>query len=87
MAISLHIRDLPLEVHQVLTRRAGEQRMSLRQYLVGVLTEHAQRPTVEEWLAAVATLPAHELTTSAAETLAAARDEAELEVARFVGRS
>ncbi|MGH3441507.1 MAG: FitA-like ribbon-helix-helix domain-containing protein [Nitriliruptorales bacterium] len=47
----VQIRDVPAETHAVLKRRAAQSGMSLQEYLLSVLTEHASRPTVAEVLA------------------------------------
>lgn len=47
----VQIRDVPGEAHAVLKRRAAEAGMSLQEYLLALLTEHASRPTVAEVLA------------------------------------
>ena len=44
------IRDLPVEVHAALQRRAERRGQSLQQYLAGELTRLAQRPTLEDVL-------------------------------------
>lgn len=44
------IRDVPLEVHAVLARRAAARGQSLQQYVLALLSEVAERPTMQEWL-------------------------------------
>lgn len=44
------IRNLPDDVHTALVRRAEASDMSLRAYLVQVLTDHVRRPTMHEWV-------------------------------------
>ncbi len=44
------IRDLPVEVHAELARRAAASDMSLRAYLREVLSEHVAVPSMGEWL-------------------------------------
>lgn len=43
------IRDLPAEVHAVLSRRAQASGMSLQKYLVRELTRQALTPTMAEF--------------------------------------
>lgn len=50
MAKSLQIRDVPEGVHATLRSRAAAAGMSLSSYLLGELTELAERPTVAEVL-------------------------------------
>lgn len=51
------IRNLPGDVHAELVRRAEARDMSLRAYVVEVLSEHTGRPTKEQWLARLRALP------------------------------
>jgi hypothetical protein len=44
------IRNLPDDVHGELVRRAEARDMSLRAYVVEVLSEHVGRPTMHEWI-------------------------------------
>jgi plasmid stability protein len=47
------IRNVPPEVHAVLSRRAAAAGQSLQQYLVDLLEQQASTPTTDEWLAQV----------------------------------
>jgi antitoxin FitA len=49
------IRDVPEEVHARLQTRADEHGQSLQQYLVGELRRLAERPSMDEVLARIAT--------------------------------
>ena len=70
------IRDLPLEVHAELTRRAAAEDKSLRAYLREVLTKHVAVPSVDQWLQRVRDLgPVHPGAPSGADLVAAARAE------------
>lgn len=70
------IRDLPVEVHAELTRRAASEDKSLRAYLREVLTEHVAAPSMEQWLAHLRELgPNHVGATSGADLVTAARAE------------
>jgi hypothetical protein len=51
------IRNLPDDVHAELVRRAEARDMSLRAYVVEVLTEHAGQLSMKEWIARVRALP------------------------------
>lgn len=48
MSPNVLIRDVPSGVHSVLVVRAKAQGQSLQEYLVGLLGELAQRPTMPE---------------------------------------
>jgi antitoxin FitA-like protein len=73
MSVSLHVRDIPDRVHRVLAKRAKARGMSLRQYVIGVLTDHSSLPSVEEWLAEVEKLPSTRLRSSGAEAVRRSR--------------
>jgi plasmid stability protein len=47
------IRNVPPEVHAVLSRRAAAAGQSLQQYLLELLAQQASTPTTDEWLAQV----------------------------------
>ncbi|WOQ16141.1 FitA-like ribbon-helix-helix domain-containing protein [Raineyella sp. W15-4] len=49
------IRDVPEGVHARLQARAEEHGQSLQQYLLGELSRLAERPTMDEVLARIAT--------------------------------
>jgi len=49
------IRDVPEGVHARLQARAEERGQSLQQYLLGELSRLAERPTMDEVLARIAT--------------------------------
>lgn len=68
------IRDLPVEVHAELTRRAAAEDKSLRAYLREVLTEHVAMPSMDQWLQHVRDLgPNHSGEPTGADLVAAAR--------------
>lgn len=50
------IRNVPPEVHAVLSRRAAAAGQSLQQYLLAQLTEMTQKLSPSEWLEEVARL-------------------------------
>ena len=47
---TVQVRNVPEQTHLVLRRRAAEAGMSLQEYLLSVLKELADRPTVPEVL-------------------------------------
>jgi plasmid stability protein len=77
------IRDLPDDVHAEITRRAADADMSLRAYIVDLLSRHVATPSMTEWLARIHELgPAHRGGSSGAEAVAAARAEDDALVGR-----
>jgi plasmid stability protein len=47
---SVQVKDVPDDVHAVLRRRAAAAGQSLQEYLLGLLSEEASRPTLDEVL-------------------------------------
>jgi hypothetical protein len=47
---SIQVKDVPLEVHATLRRRAAAAGQSLQEYLLARLVEDASTPTIEEVL-------------------------------------
>jgi hypothetical protein len=47
---SVQIKDVPVETHAVLRRRAAAEHQSLQEYLLARLIEEASRPTLDEVL-------------------------------------
>ncbi len=52
---SIQIKGVPVEVHEVLRRRARASHQSLQEFLLEQLIEQASRPTLDEVLDRVAT--------------------------------
>lgn len=71
----LLIRDLPPGTHDVLKRRAERAGMSLQAYVSRLLEQHADAPTLGDWLGGLEELPRHS-EISGAEVIRAIRDEA-----------
>jgi plasmid stability protein len=70
------IRDVPVEVHGELARRAARQGRSLQQYLAALLTREAATRTLDDVLDSISRLQSGKV--SLAEALAA-RDESRAE--------
>ncbi len=47
---NVNVRDVPEDVHAVLTARAAAARQSLQEYMLQQLIQHARRPTMREVL-------------------------------------
>lgn len=52
---SIQIKNVPPEVHAILSRRAAEAHQSLQEYLRSWLIEETSKPTLNEWLDEVGT--------------------------------
>jgi hypothetical protein len=50
---SVQIKNVPVDVHRTLRRRAGEAGQSLQEYLLARLVAEASKPSLEEVLARV----------------------------------
>jgi len=61
--------------------------MSLRQYVLEVLSDHAALPTLDEWLDDLARLPPTTLEISGAEAVRASREEDDEEILSALTRS
>jgi antitoxin FitA len=73
MAKTIHVRDVPDDVHHRLTVRAAEARVSLSELVRGELIQMATRPTMSEMLDRLRARPVHDLPETAAEAIAAER--------------
>jgi plasmid stability protein len=51
MSVAITIRDVPDQVRDELAARAARAGMSLQEYLRGMLTETASRPSVDDLIA------------------------------------
>ena len=61
MAVNMHLRDVPDDVHEELQRRATLAGMTLRQYTLKVLGEHCATMPLDEWTARLAKVRARML--------------------------
>lgn len=86
MPTTLHVRDVPDDLHAVLSTRAEREGMSLRGYVLRVLADHAALPTLDEWLDGLARKPPATLATSGAEAVRAAREADDEEILAAVTR-
>jgi len=57
MSKMIQIRNVPDDVHATLKARAAKAGMSLSEYLLGEVTEFANRPTIEEIAERIRQLP------------------------------
>lgn len=74
MTTMIQIRNVPDTVHRRLKARAAMAGMSLSEYLLNEIRIVAERPTLEEMLARLATRSTPVLKESPTETLRAERD-------------
>lgn len=50
---SVQIKNVPDEVHRVLRRRAADAGQSMQEYLLVLLADHTQKPTLAEVFARI----------------------------------
>jgi plasmid stability protein len=74
MPSMIQIRNVPVALHRRLKARAAMAGMSLSDYLLGEIREAAQRPTLEELRARLASRAAASPSIGAAEAVRAERD-------------
>lgn len=70
---NVQIRDVPVEVHNELVRRAELEGQSLQQYLAAQLASMASTPTIDEMIARIEKRPKGRLSRS--DAIAALQDE------------
>ena len=70
----IQIRNVPEDLHRELKVRAARAGMSLSDYLLDEVRRAAERPTVEEIRARLASLPPVDIGMSAAEAVRFERD-------------
>ena len=75
MSSMIQIRNVPDEIHRILKSRAATAGMSLSDYLLREIKIIAQRPTMEELRARLASLPPVTLSETVADAVRAVRDE------------
>jgi len=72
---SVQIKDVPPDVHAVLKQRAALAGKSMQEYVLGLLVDHAQTPTMEDILRRVEQRTGSAITPAfAVETLRADRE-------------
>ncbi len=69
----VQIRNVPDELHRTLKKRAADAGLSLSDYLLREVCAIAERPTMEEMVARVRSLPKPKLSVSTAEIIRAER--------------
>jgi len=74
MSKMIQLRNVPDALHRKLKARAAQAGMSLSDYLLDEIRQAAERPTMEEFRARLARLPAVELKESPADSVRAERD-------------
>jgi antitoxin FitA len=72
----LQIRNMPDDLKERLRARAGKADITMSDYVIRLVRDDLDKPTMEEWLERVRALPLRtDLNLTAAEALAEARSE------------
>ncbi|MDX6469349.1 MAG: antitoxin FitA [Gaiellaceae bacterium] len=71
----IQIRNVPEDVHRTLKARAATKGMSLSEYLLAEVTELADQPSLEEFVARIRSQPRPRSRVSGAEAVREARTE------------
>jgi plasmid stability protein len=74
MSSMVQIRNVPAEIHRRLKARAAIEGLSMSDYVLRELRKSLERPTREEILERLRSLPARRLKPSAADVIRAERD-------------
>lgn len=84
MPRTLHVRNVPDDVHSTLVLRAEVRGMSLRRYTITVLREHCALPALDDWLSGLEELTPVRAAVSGAEAVERGReaDDRKIEHAR-----
>lgn len=76
----IQLRNVPDKLHRRLKEQAASLGLSLSDYLIREAERIAERPTPEEFLAKLRSLPPIDLDVSAADVIREAREEREREI-------
>lgn len=74
MSVMIQIRNVPDDLHRRLKSRAATAGMSLSDYLLSQIREAAERPTIEELRARLASRSAMKLSINPADAVRAERE-------------
>lgn len=75
MGVMVQIRDIPDHVHSRLKSQAAIEGLSLSEFLLRKAREHAEKPTMEEWIAVLKTREPVNLTVDVVEIIREMREE------------
>jgi hypothetical protein len=71
----IQVKNVPPEVHGELRRRAGQEGLTIRDYVLKLIERDQRLPSKADWLARVAQLEPVAVSTPAAEVIREARAE------------
>jgi plasmid stability protein len=76
MSVMIQIRNVPEDLHRKMKSRAAEAGLSLSDYLLNIVRERGERPTMEEMRARLASRTPVITSESSADIIRAERDRA-----------
>jgi hypothetical protein len=77
---TIQVKDVPPAVHRELRRRAEQEGLTIRDYVLKLIERDLRRPSMTDWLARVAELEPVTVSQPTAEAIRAAREEREEQV-------
>jgi hypothetical protein len=81
----IQVKNVPAAMHVELRRRAGQEGLTIRDYVLKLIEEDQRLPSKTDWLDRVAQLEPVTVSRSAAETIRAAREERDRELESRIG--
>jgi hypothetical protein len=82
----IQVKNVPPAMHGELRRRAGQEGMTIRDYVLKLIERDQRLPSKADWLARVAELEPVAVSQSAAEMVREAREERGQELTARAGR-
>lgn len=82
----IQVKNVPPAMHSELRRRAQQEGMTIRDYVMKLIERDQRRPSKQDWLDRVSELSPVPVTQSAAEVVREAREERDRELRDRVDR-
>jgi hypothetical protein len=82
----IQVKNVPSAMHSELRRRAGQEGMTIRDYVLKLIEKDQRLPSKADWLDRVAELEPVPVSQSAAEVVREAREDRDRELMARVGR-
>jgi hypothetical protein len=83
----IQVKNVPPAMHGELRRRAGQEGLTIRDYVLKLIERDQRLPSKADWLDRVAALEPVTVSQSAAEVIREAREERDEELMTRIGRS
>jgi antitoxin FitA len=82
---TIQVKNVPPAMHTELRRRASQEGLTIRDYVLKLIERDQQLPSKTDWLDRVAELEPVSVSGSAAETVREAREERDRELTARIG--